>query len=258
MRLKDKVAVITGAARGIGQAYAERFAQEGAAIVVADILDREGEAVVAGIKAKGARAVYARCDVTSRAQVSALMDRAVTSFGQLDIVIANAALPDFGDVMDVTDDTFDKVFAVNVKGTFLTDQEAAKRMIAGKRKGVIINIASTVAVVGDNYEGCYPASKGAVNLLTRTFALSMAPHGIRVVAIGPGPVKTAMMAGPLSDPVRLKGLKARTPLGRPAEPFEIAAVAVFLASDEASFVTGQTYYADGGRLALNYVMPETN
>ncbi|MBM3540525.1 MAG: glucose 1-dehydrogenase [Alphaproteobacteria bacterium] len=258
MRLKDKVAVITGAARGIGQAYAERFAAEGAAVVVADILDKEGQAVAAGIAAKGGRARYVRCDVSRRAEVSALMDTAVSAFGHLDVAIANAALVDEGDVMAVTDETFERVFAVNVKGTFLTDQEAAKRMIAGRRRGVLINIASTVAVVGDNYEGCYSATKGAVNLLTRTFALSLAPHGIRVVAIGPGPVKTAMMAGPLSDPVRLKGLKARTPLGRPAEPSEIAAVAVFLASDEASFVTGQTYYADGGRLALNYVMPETN
>ncbi len=258
MRLKDKVAVITGAARGIGQAYAERFAAEGAAVVVADILDKEGQAVAAGIAAKGGRARYVRCDVSRRAEVSALMDAAVSAYGQLDVAIANAALVDEGDIMDVTDETFARVFAVNVKGTLLTDQEAAKRMIAGRRKGVLINIASTVAVVGDNYEGCYSASKGAVNLLTRTFALSLAPHGIRVVAIGPGPVKTAMMAGPLSDPVRLKGIKARTPLGRAAEPAEIAAVAVFLASDEASFVTGQTYYADGGRLALNYVMPETN
>jgi NAD(P)-dependent dehydrogenase (short-subunit alcohol dehydrogenase family) len=258
MRLKDKVAVITGAARGIGQAYAERFAAEGAAVVLADILDKEGQAVAAGIAAKGGRARYVRCDVSRRADVSALMDAAVSTFGHLDVAIANAALVDAGDVMDVTDETFERVFAVNVRGTFLTDQEAAKRMIAGRRKGVLINIASTVAVVGDNYEGCYSATKGAVNLLTRTFALSLAPHGIRVVAIGPGPVKTAMMAGPLSDPVRLKGLRARTPLGRPAEPSEIAAVAVFLASDEASFVTGQTYYADGGRLALNYVMPETN
>ena len=258
MRLKDKVAVITGAARGIGQAYAERFAAEGAAVVVADILDKEGQAVAAGIAAKGGRARYVRCDVSRRAEVSALMDAAVSAYGQLDVAIANAALVDEGAIMDVTDETFARVFAVNVKGTLLTDQEAAKRMIAGRRKGVLINIASTVAVVGDNYEGCYSASKGAVNLLTRTFALSLAPHGIRVVAIGPGPVKTAMMAGPLSDPVRLKGIKARTPLGRAAEPAEIAAVAVFLASDEASFVTGQTYYADGGRLALNYVMPETN
>ena len=258
MRIKDKVAVITGAARGIGQAYAERFAAEGAAVVLADILDKEGQAVAAGIAAKGGRARYVRCDVSRRADVSALMDAAVSTFGHLDVAIANAALVDEGDVMDVTDETFERVFAVNVRGTFLTDQEAAKRMIAGRRKGVLINIASTVAVVGDNYEGCYSATKGAVNLLTRTFALSLAPHGIRVVAIGPGPVKTAMMAGPLSDPVRLKGLRARTPLGRPAEPSEIAAVAVFLASDEASFVTGQTYYADGGRLALNYVMPETN
>jgi glucose 1-dehydrogenase len=251
MRLKDKVAVITGAAQGIGEAYARRFAQEGAKVVIADLNDKLGQEVADSI---GKAARYVRADVTKKADLERLMDMAVSTFGKLDICIANAALGDYGDIMDVTEETFDKVYAVNVKGTFLTDQAAARRMIPNKR-GVIINIASTVAVVGDNQEGIYPGSKGAVNLLTRTFALSLAPHGIRCVAIGPGATRTAMMAPHLADPVKVRGLKARTPLGRPAEPEEIASVAVFLASDEASYITGQTYYADGGRLALNYVMP---
>ena len=251
MRLKGKVAVITGAAQGIGEAYARRFAKEGAKVVIADLNDKAGQAVADSI---GAAARYLHTDVTKRADLDRAMDLAVSEFGTLDICIANAALGDYGDIMDVTEETFDKVYAVNVKGTFLTDQAAARRMIPNKR-GVIINIASTVAVVGDNAEGVYPGSKGAVNLLTRTFALSLAPHGIRVVAIGPGATRTAMMAPHLADPVKVRGLKARTPLGRPAEPDEIASVAVFLASDDASYVTGQTYYADGGRLALNYVMP---
>jgi len=251
MRLKDKVAVITGAAQGIGEAYARRFAKEGAKVVIADLNDKAGQAVADSI---GKAARYVRADVTKKADLERLMDTAVSEFGTLDICIANAALGDYGDIMDVTEETFDRVYAVNVKGTFLTDQAAARRMIPNKR-GVIINIASTVAVVGDNQEGIYPGSKGAVNLLTRTFALSLAPHGIRVVAIGPGATRTAMMAPHLADPVKVRGLKARTPLGRPAEPEEIASVAVFLASDDASYVTGQTYYVDGGRLALNYVMP---
>lgn len=254
MRLEDKVAVITGAAQGIGEAYARRFAKEGAKVIIADLNDKEGQAVADSIGKAGGTARYVRADVTKKADLDRLMDAAVAEFGALDICIANAALADYGDIMDVTEETFDKLYAVNVKGTFLTDQAAARRMIP-KKRGVIINIASTVGVVGDNYEGCYPGSKGAVNLLTRTFALSMAPHGIRVVAIGPGATRTAMMAPFLADPVRLKGLRARTPLGRPAEPDEIASVAVFLASDDASYVTGQTYYVDGGRLALNYVMP---
>ena len=251
MRLKDKVAVITGAAQGIGEAYARRFVQEGAKVMIADLNDTLGQEVADSI---GKNARYVRADVTKKADLERLMDAAVSEFGKLDICIANAALGDYGDIMDVTEETFDKVYAVNVKGTFLTDQVAARRMIPNKR-GVIINIASTVAVVGDNQEGIYPGSKGAVNLLTRTFALSLAPHGIRCVAIGPGATRTAMMAPHLADPVKVHGLKARTPLGRPAEPEEIASVAVFLASDEASYITGQTYYADGGRLALNYVMP---
>ncbi|MHB1217791.1 MAG: SDR family NAD(P)-dependent oxidoreductase [Alphaproteobacteria bacterium] len=254
MRLRDKVAVITGAAQGIGEAYARRFAKEGAKVVVADLNDKAGQAVADSIGKEGGVARYVRADVTRKTDLDRLMDTAVSEFGTLDVCIANAALADYGDIMDVKEETFDKLYAVNVKGTFLTDQAAARRMIPNKR-GVIINIASTVAVVGDNYEGCYPGSKGAVNLLTRTFALSLAPHGVRCVAIGPGATRTAMMAPFLADPVRLKGLRARTPLGRPAEPEEIASVAVFLASDDASYVTGQTYYVDGGRLALNYVMP---
>lgn len=251
MRLKDKVAVITGAAQGIGEAYARRFAKEGAKVVVADLNDKAGQAVADSI---GKAARYLCTDVTKRADLDRAMDLAVSAFGTLDICIANAALADYGDIMNTTEETFDKVYAVNVKGTFLTDQAAARKMIPNKR-GVIINIASTVGVVGDNYEGCYPGSKGAVNLLTRTFAIALAPHGVRCVAIGPGATRTAMMAPFLEDPVRLKGLQARTPLGRPAEPDEVASVAVFLASDDASYVTGQTYYVDGGRLALNYVMP---
>lgn len=251
MRLKDKVAVITGAAQGIGEAYARRFAKEGAKVVIGDLNDKLGQGVAGSI---GKAARYVPADVTKKADLDRLMDTAVSEFGKLDICIANAALADYGDIMDTTEETFDRVYAVNVKGTFLTDQAAARRMIPNKY-GVIINIASTVGVVGDNYEGVYPGSKGAVNLLTRTFALSLAPHGVRCVAIGPGATRTPMMAPFLDDPVRLKGLQARTPLGRPAEPDEVASVAVFLASDDASYVTGQTYYVDGGRLALNYVMP---
>lgn len=255
MRLKDKVAVITGGSRGIGEAYVRRFAAEGAKVVVGDLLDTEGEAVVRSLKSEGRDAVYVRTDVTKKAQLEALMETAVSRFGGLDICIANAALADYGDIMDTTEETFDRVMAVNVKGVFLTDQAAARRMRAVKR-GVIINIASTVAVVGDNYEGCYPSSKGAVNLLTRTFALSLAPFGVRVVAIGPGPTRTKMMEDAFNDPVRLKSIQSRTPLGRPADPSEMAGVAVFLASDDASYMTGHTVYVDGGRLVLNYVMPE--
>ncbi|MFO0997616.1 MAG: SDR family oxidoreductase [Alphaproteobacteria bacterium] len=255
MRLKNKVAVVTGGSRGIGEAYVRRFAAEGAKVVIADLLDSEGEAVVRSLEAEGREAVYVRTDVTKKAQVEAVMDAAISRYGALDVCIANAAVADYGDILDTSEETFDRVMAVNVKGVFLTNQAAGQRMRAAKR-GVIINIASTVAVVGDNYEGCYPSSKGAVNLLTRTFALALAPYGVRVVAIGPGATRTKMMEEAFNDPARLKSLQARTPLGRPADPSEMAGVAVFLASDDASYITGHTIYVDGGRLVLNYVMPE--
>ncbi|MGH6953455.1 MAG: SDR family NAD(P)-dependent oxidoreductase, partial [Alphaproteobacteria bacterium] len=252
MRLKDKVTVITGGARGIGVAYARRFVAEGSRVVIADVLDREGEAAAAELSRAGGAARYVHCDVTRKAQVDALMDSAVSAFGRLDVAIANAGVLDHGDFLDVTEESFDRVMAVNVKGAFLTGQAAARRMIACGRGGVIINIASTVAVLGEPSEGAYPTSKGAVNLLTRVMAVSLADHGIRVVAIGPGATRTPMMAGPLADPERRRIIEARTPLRRPAEPEEMAGVAAFLASEDASYITGQTIYVDGGRLVLNY------
>lgn len=253
MRLKDKVAVITGGARGIGEAYVRRFVAEGAKVVFGDVADREGAALA---KALDGRARYHHCDVTKAAEVDALMEEAVSAFGGLDVCIANAGVVDSGSILDVSEKTFDHVMAVNVKGPLLTCRAAAKRMIAAKKGGVIINIASTVAILGEVGEGCYPLSKGAVNALTRVLAVELADHGIRVVAIGPGGTRTGMMADALPGTPRGKRIEMRTPLRRMAEPEEMAGVAVFLASSDASYITGQTIYVDGGRLVLNMVMPE--
>ena len=185
--------------------------------------------------------------------MTALMDAAVSRFGGVDVAIANAGVIDRGDFMDITDDGLDRILAVNVRGVVLTAQVAAQRMIAVGRGGVIITIASTVAVVADHSEGSYPISKAAVAGITRLAAISLADHGIRVVGIGPGAVNTEMM--PLADPEARAIVEARTPLRRPAEPEEIADVAAFLASDAARYMTGQVVYVDGGRLALNYLTP---
>jgi NAD(P)-dependent dehydrogenase (short-subunit alcohol dehydrogenase family) len=156
----------------------------------------------------------------------------------------------------VSEADFDRVMAINVKGVFLTGQAAAKRMIACGKGGVIINIASVNAVLVQHDSIAYPVSKGAVHLLTRVMAISLADHGIRVVAIGPGPTKTAMEAAVMADPVKRRIRESRTALRRLAEPEEVAAVASFLASDDASYITGQTVFVDGGRLVLNYMMPD--
>lgn len=252
MRLKGKVAVITGGARGIGEAYVRRFVAEGAKVVIGDVLDREGQAVAASL---GDACRYVRCDVTSEAAQGALMDEAIAHFGGLDVAIANAGLVDHGSIMETSEATYERLMAVNVKGVFFTCRQAAKRMIARKTRGVLINISSIVAILGEVGEGCYPLSKGAVGALTRMLAVELADHGIRVVAIGPGGTRTAMMADAEPGSPRRKNIEMRTPMRRMAEPEEIAGVAAFLASDDAAYITGQTIYADGGRMVLNLNMP---
>ena len=256
MRLEGKVAVITGGARGIGLAYGRRFVEEGAHVVIGDLLEEEGHAAVAELEGLGGQALYRPCDVTRKADVDALMTTAVERFGRLDCVIANAGISVHADFLDLEEADFDRVIAVNLKGPFLTGQAAAREMVALGNGGVILNITSVNAVVANHDGTAYAASKGGVALLTKVMAISLADHGIRVNAIGPGPVKTAMEAAVLADPTKRRIREIRTPLRRMAEPEEVAAVAAFLASDDASYLTGQTLYVDGGRLALAYMMPE--
>lgn len=256
MRMRDKVAVVTGGARGIGLAYCERFTAEGCAVVIADVLDDEGEAAACALRERYGKGRYVRCDVTRKAEVDAAMDAAVAEFGRLDVCIANAGVLDSGDFMDVTDESFNRVMAVNVKGVLHTGQAAAQCMIACGRGGVIINISSLAARMPVPDEGVYAASKGAVEALTRIMAVSLADHGIRVLTIAPGTTETPMMAEQLADPAVRAKIVSRTPLRRPSEPEEMAGVAAFLASDDASFMTGQTLYVDGGKLVLYGTMPE--
>jgi NAD(P)-dependent dehydrogenase (short-subunit alcohol dehydrogenase family) len=256
MRLNNKVAVVTGAARGIGAAIAERFAAEGARVVVADIDPVVGDATVARIKATGGEARFVACDVTRRDQVSALMDRALEAYGSLDVVAANAGIIHNTPFLELDDETVDRILAVNVKGVFLTGQEAARRMVERGVKGAIVNTASVNAVIARAGLAAYNASKGAVNQLTKTMAVELAPYGIRVNAIGPGSVSTDLFrAGVMVDPTAMDALRLSTPLGRAADPSEIAGAALFLASDDSAYFTGQTIYPDGGRLALSQVMP---
>lgn len=255
MRLEGKVAVVTGAARGIGQAIAERFAREGAKVVVADVLKEEGEQVAAGIREAGGAATFVACDAGDKGEVQALVAKAVETYGRLDTAVANAAIVVADEFLDFDEDDFDKVIRVNLKGAFLLGQAAGKQMVKQGEGGTLINMSSINAVVAIPQIAPYAIAKGGIGQLTKVEALALAQHNIRANAIGPGSIGTEMVRQVNNDPEKWRALMSRTPMGRLGEPDEIAKVAVFLAGDDSSYVTGQTIYPDGGRLALNYTVP---
>ena len=255
MRLEDKVAIVTGAATGIGRACAERFASEGARVVVSDVDATTGEEVAEAIQAKGGDAIFVACDVGDKSQVDALIESAVAAFGRLDCAIANAGIVHPCDFLDLEEQDFDRVLRVNLKGVFLTGQAAARQMVAQGSGGTIINMSSINAVLAIPHITPYIVSKGGVNQLTKVMAIALADKGIRVNGIGPGTIGTDMAMQVLSDAAKMQSAMSRTPMGRVGDPDEIASVAVFLASEDSSYITGQTIYADGGRLPLAYTVP---
>jgi NAD(P)-dependent dehydrogenase (short-subunit alcohol dehydrogenase family) len=250
MRLKDKVALVTGAAQGIGFACAQAFAREGARLVLADVNADQGNKAAATLGA-----VFARCDVSKKAEVAAAVSMAVEKYGRLDILVANAGIVHAADFLDLEEADFDRVISVNLKGIFLAGQAAARQMVKQGGGGAIINMSSVNAVMAIPNQVPYVVSKGGINQLTKVMALSLAPHRIRVNGIGPGTILTELAkTAVLGNEAAERKILSRTPLGRMGEPSEVAGVAVFLASDEASYMTGQTLYPDGGRLALNYTV----
>ena len=255
-RLLDKVAIVTGAANGIGRACATRLAADGAAVALGDIDAVAGEAAAAEIRAAGGKAIFVATDVTRREAIEALVDRTIIAFGGLDIMLNNAGVALTATVLEMSDEMFDKVLSINLRSAFIGTQLAARRMVASGKGGVIINMSSVNALLAIPGLSAYACTKGALNQLTKVAAVELAPHNIRVVAIGPGTILTdlARNAVMTDDAARNKVL-SRTPIGRAGEPEEIASVASFLASDDASYITGQTIYPDGGRLALNYTVP---
>ncbi len=255
MRLKDKVCLITGAAQGIGYACAHRFAREGAKVMIADINGPKGEAAAGRLRAEGLEAAFTPCDVGDKGDVEAMIARTVETYGGLDVTVVNAAILHVADFLELQEDDFDRVVRVNLKGFFLTGQAAEKRMVAQGRGGAIINMSSVNAVMAIPSITSYVVCKGGVNQLTKAMALALAGENIRVNAIGPGTILTELAQGVMADEAARERILARTPLGRLGEPDEVASVAVFLASEESSYITGQTIYADGGRLALNYTVP---
>lgn len=255
MRLKGQVAIVTGAAAGIGLACAEEFAREGAKVVLSDVKVTQGEAAAEKLQAAGHEALFVACDVGDKAQVEALVASAVAAYGRLDCLVANAGIVHASDFLDLTEGDFDRVLRVNLKGVFLTGQAAARQMVKEGHGGTIITMSSVNAELAIPSITPYVVSKGGVKQLTKVMALSLAGKGIRVNAIGPGSINTEIFATVASDKDKLRGVLSRTPLGRAGEPREVARVAVFLASEDSSYITGQTIYPDGGRMALNYTVP---
>jgi NAD(P)-dependent dehydrogenase (short-subunit alcohol dehydrogenase family) len=258
MKLQGKVAIVTGAAGGIGFAIARRFLQEGCKVMIADIDTAGGGKAERDLSGFG-EVRFCKTDVGKRLDVHNLVAAALEGFGDIDILVNNAGIVHGETFLDVSEEDFDRVLHVNLKGSFLAGQAVARYMVdkvkGGGNPGSIVNMSSINAVVAIADQVAYSVSKGGVNQLTRVMALALAPHGIRVNAIGPGSIATDMLSATNGDAGARDRLLSRTPLGRIGNPDEIASIAAFLASDEASYVTGQTLYADGGRLALNYTVP---
>lgn len=247
VRLAGRRAVITGAAQGIGKAIAAAFVAEGAELLLVDLAaDRLAE--TAGQLGQE----YLVADLARKAEIDRVFARVSERWGGLDVLVNNAGITHAAELDDLAEADFDRVLAINLKAPLWGTQAAARLMGEGS---AVINMSSVNAMLAIPNQIPYSVSKGALRQLTNVTALALAPKGIRVNAIGPGSIMTEMLRGIMTDQAAKDRIMARTPLGRCGEPEEIAAIAVFLASAESSYITGQTIYADGGRLGLNYTMP---
>lgn len=261
---EGRVVVVTGAAKGIGLACARRFIADGARVVLADRDDAGREA--ADELGKDGNAAFINCDVTERLAVHNLVADTLSAFGRIDVLVNNAGTVSPGNILDLEEDAFERVLDVNLKGAFRVSQAVARQMVRQieesservrdlRRRHAIINMSSINDRVAIPDQLAYCASKGALSQMTKAMALALAPYNIRVNAIGPGSVNTDMLGSVNDDAGAKAKILSRTPLKRIADSDEIAGVAAFLASPDASYITGETIYPDGGRLALNYTVP---
>ena len=248
--LRDRIALITGAAQGIGEACARRFAREGARVVIADMADERGCALAAELQAD-----YLHCDVGDKRQVDAMVAETMKTHGRIDVLVNNAGIFKAADFLDVSEEDFDAVLRVNLKGAFLVAQAVAREM-ARAGHGSIVNMSSVNSVLAIPNIASYNVSKGGINQLTRAMALALADRGVRVNAVGPGTIATELAAKAVLTSEEAKNkIMMRTPMKRLGEPSEIADVVAFLASDASSYITGEIIMVDGGRMALNYTVP---
>jgi NAD(P)-dependent dehydrogenase (short-subunit alcohol dehydrogenase family) len=251
--LKGKTALVTGGASGIGYACAGIFARAGAKVWIADSNAEAGAKAARKLKAE-----FVACDVSDAKQANALLDAVARGAKRLDVLVNNAGIAPSKPFLDMTEEDWDRVIRVNLKGAFLVGQAAARLMVKTKTHGAIVNMSSVNAVLAIPGLAAYNVSKGGINQLTRVMALELAPHGIRVNAVGPGTIATELARkAVLGSPEAKTKIMSRTPMGRLGEPEEIAELALFLASKRSSYMTGQIVYADGGRLPLNYTVPVT-
>jgi NAD(P)-dependent dehydrogenase (short-subunit alcohol dehydrogenase family) len=255
MKLLNRIAVVTGAARGIGRACAERLLAEGAKVVVGDI-DAARLSETAAALGSLEKVLPVVMDVSKKAEVEALIAAAVEKFARLDIMVNNAGIAMVQDFLAVTKEDYDRVLGINLEGAFWGTQAAARQMIAQGGGGVIINMSSINSGLANPRVATYAITKGGMNQITGTAAVAFARNGIRVVGVGPGTIDTDMIHTGFVSDFTERAILARTPIGRYGAASEVAAVVAFLASDDASYITGETIYPDGGRRVLNYVMPD--
>jgi NAD(P)-dependent dehydrogenase (short-subunit alcohol dehydrogenase family) len=244
------VCIVTGGAQGIGEACARRFARDGAKPVIVDVDDARGQALAGELGA-----LYLHCDVGDKAQVDAVVAATMQAHGRIDVLVNNAGIFKAADFLEVTEADFDAVLRVNLKGSFLMGQAVAREM-AKVRRGAIVNMSSVNGVLAIPTISSYNVSKGGINQLTRVMALALADKGIRVNAVAPGTIATDLAAKAVLTSEEAKArILSRTPMKRLGEPAEIADTVAYLASDAASYITGEIVVVDGGRMTLNYTVP---
>lgn len=249
MRLKGKVAIVTGGSRGMGRAYCLAMAREGATVVVNYVSQAEAaEEVAREITKAGGQAVAWKADVGTKAEVEQMVDVIVERFGRLDAMVSNAGIVHKAPLLEQTEDVIDRIVHINIKGNIFCTQAAARHMMR-RKSGKIILCSSIVAIVGEPRLSVYTASKGAILAYTRAAAVELAPYGISVNCVLPGTTVTDMSRDVLTDPVMKKALIEPVPLGRLGAPEDLVGIVLYLASDEASWTTGQSFVVDGGHCA---------